>query len=190
MTQAKLLAAVVVMLLAGFDRPECQHHRSNSFCSPLLCAPSPVGPEQQQLPEHTEVNPHPPFRGVFRDALHAQGLLPAVLGLVMHSSSNSSTAEDHEQQAFDLGTHDRHTVSHFTPPCSSPLFDDGQGTRTLIGQVRGNAVVLLLPECFLGSYLRLLGWTPCQSTPAQLRQAGSNTFHSSEPSQSAGVGPY
>lgn len=135
-TQAKLLAAVTVMLLAGFERSNKEQPCTSSFCSPLICSLTSKDAEQQQS---SEVNPHPPFKGVFRDALHAHGLLPAMLGLVHNSGKRTAGSE--EAASNSSIAPDRGSVRHDMLPCSTPLFDDGQGTKALTGQVRDNAVL-------------------------------------------------
>lgn len=81
--QAKFLASVTVMLLASFEHPangSTVDPLAVQYCSCSSGVGSASARDQQQ-----EVNPHPPFRGVLRDALHAAGLFQPLLDLVMHS---------------------------------------------------------------------------------------------------------
>lgn len=137
-TVAKLLAAVTIMMLAGFQYSNQQ--APATAASPrgrLGPAPPPImtTEHEQQVPSSDDTDAHPPFRGVFREALHSQGLLPAVLQLAMHGSSNV-TADQSEASVLSLDfTHNAGKIRCSVPLCRTPIAEDNQGTKALIGQV-------------------------------------------------------
>lgn len=97
-THAKLLAAAAIMHLAA-----CEHAADVSQHSTSSC----IGPRDISLQDKQillsegdvqPVNPHPPFRGVFRDALLNSGLLNDLIDLAMHIPDNFATG-NHAQHA-------------------------------------------------------------------------------------------
>ncbi|WIA30581.1 hypothetical protein OEZ86_000664 [Tetradesmus obliquus] len=93
--QAKFLTAVTIMLLANCDYPIAadnssigaipafQQDAANDRTGSAGGSSSSRGGGQYCIEQ--KVNPHPPFRGVFRGAIHACGLLQPLLALSLHS---------------------------------------------------------------------------------------------------------
>jgi hypothetical protein len=155
--QAKFLVAVTLMLLANCEHPNlADSSPSNDSCQaieqPLTgnrtgaasgssCMQEVCGDSVQQ-----QVNPHPPFRGVFRTAIHACGLLQPLLALTLHSRPDFERA----QRSSDGAVHE--TVGSGNGATSSATPEDGgqelqlgqEAVTALLGQVGG---ALLLVQC-------------------------------------------